>query len=63
MAFNSQTDPSDFSDECPACGSEKREFIAPSRGDIHEPPCSGGEYCFDCGHEFEEDDEATRLGI
>jgi len=63
MAINSQPDPSGFSDECPVCGSTKREFISAHRGDAQEPPHSGGELCFDCGHEFDEPDEATRLGI
>ena len=48
---------------CPECGSTEREFIRGFRGDISEPPSSGGENCTECGYGFEEPDQATRLGI
>lgn len=61
MATNPTVEPP--ADECPECGSTEREFIRAFSGDISEPPHGGGENCFDCGHEFEEPDQATRLGI
>lgn len=62
MALNSLSDFAGI-DACPECGSAQREYIPEVKGSRHEPPSSGGENCFDCGHQFEEEDEATRLGI
>lgn len=60
MATNTHQDPED---NCPECGSTKREFITGFKGDISEPPSCDSENCFDCGHEFDEMDEATKRGI